>query len=121
LTEDWDPDGSDDDNNEKYLTARAAIGTLAVAATDEEVVFSLCKEDIAKSIVIILSTKNEELVHRVLVLLKIMLQHECSDQFASHLAEGNVIPSIAVTTSMNRPDLRELAKEVVELFTDKIG
>lgn len=120
LGEDWHPDEGDDEK-EKFFTSRASAGTLAVAAGDEGVATALCAEDCARTLRHWLGTKNVELVHRSLVIINQLLEHETSTTPARHLAEGSVIESMGVVAELNDPQLIELAKEAAEKLTKLIS
>lgn len=116
LIEDWDPAG--EDKTEKFLTARAALGTLAVAAGDEKVALALVQEDCGKTIQQVLRQEHEELIHRVLVLINQLLSHEESSvQIANHLAQFNIIPALSVAAKFKNPEFGELLSSIVEVMT----
>lgn len=119
FVEEWDP--SVDDNKEKFMTARASLGTLAGAACDEDVVNTLMKEDCGRTILHVLQIANEELVHRVLVLISQLLAHECAKQVANYLAQYNIIPSLSVVTRLKNPEFREILSSIVETMTSLLS
>lgn len=116
LAEDYDPaaeEAQDQDVKERFLIARAAMGTLAVAASDEQVAQALCEEDCVKSLRHVINTQNTELVHRALVMALQLLSHG-NQSIAKHLMEGSLVPCIAVVATLNDHQLGSLAKEVAE-------
>ena len=129
LSEEWnkemlsDGDGEDpaDDSSaidldalmrtESYQTSRAAIGTLAVAASDPEVCAAVLAENCASTVVSLLQSAAEELVHRALA-FALTFVNTNGVPAAKHLLEGGVVPALHVGTKMSNPRLRELCKEV---------
>lgn len=119
FVEDWDP--SVDDNKEKFLTARAALGTLAGASNDEDVVKAMVVEDCGRTIRHVLEVANEELLHRLLVVISEMLSHESAKDVANYLAQQNLIPALSVTTKFNNPALHEILVSIVETMTSLLS
>ncbi len=111
LAEDWT---SGDPADEAFLTARAAAGTLAGAASDPEVVEAMVKENCASTVRMLLETQNAELVHRALVIILELLSTE-KREVAEQLVLGEVIPAISVVTKMTSfPHLAELAMKCAQ-------
>lgn len=98
------------EETESYKTARAASGTLAVAAFDSEVCAALLAEGCASTVTALLESARPELVHRALVLLQ-QLAENGGSQMAKHLVEGGVVPAIAVVVRLGMPMLTDLAKQ----------
>eukprot|EP01035_Chromulina_nebulosa_P018083 gene18083-23731_t len=107
LCEDWD---NSNDPNECYATARAASGTLAMAANDDVVANAMIQEDCSKTLLSLLSSEKSELIYRALVII-ITLVETIGKKAAEHLGEGNVIQAIAVVLKINDEDLTQLAKD----------
>lgn len=121
LAEDWSPnpdqcEHTGDDFKEAFQTARASAGTLAMAATDPEVVASMIQHDAANAIVSLLQTEQLELVHRALFIVHAMLSTEVAG-VAMHLLQGGVVPAMAVVTKCGVQDLTDLAKECAALLS----
>ena len=114
LAEDWD---REEEPREAYLTARAAAGTLAVAASDELVGEALLSQDCARTIKSLLESQQQELVHRALVLIIELLSLEKKPLLAKHMMESGVIPAIAIVAKFNIPQLGELAMEAASLLS----
>ena len=126
LSEEWNKEipGSEDESSEttiidfdglvrteSYQTARAAIGTLAAAASDPEVCVAILTENCATTVVSLLQSSAEELVHRALVFaLNFVNTHGIPA--AKHLLEGGVVPALHVGTKLSNSRLRDLCKEV---------
>jgi hypothetical protein len=91
------------------MNARAAAGTLAVACADVEVCNFMLKEDCARTIVRLLNSSNEELVHRALVIIMELVETG-GNKLAIHMIEGNVIPAIAIVSKMSNENLLNIAK-----------
>jgi hypothetical protein len=90
-----------DERHERYLTARASAGTLAMAAgADERVCQTLCELDCAKTICALLESEQPELVHRALVWITEMTSAPENDevraQCATQLMEGGVVGAIGL-------------------------
>lgn len=112
---------------EKFLTARAAAGTLAVAAGDAEVGKALCEQDCAKTVVAMLESMQNELVHRALILISELVsanEPADADQCKSngvHLVEGGVVASISVVLKMNDAQLGGLARDAATALSAAIN
>lgn len=111
----------DDSDMQPYITARAAAGSLATIAGDNIIASIMIKEDCAKTIVALLDSVDNDLVHRALIiiieLLSINQTIEESYEIAQHLVEGTVIPSIGVVVKLTNPQLSNLAKEAAKLLS----
>lgn len=140
LVEDWENDdggeqsaSEDKDRHEKFLTARAAMGTLAMACMDEQVTLTVVTEDGARSIVHALQQRQLDLIHRTLVCILHMLSHvpegqsttsqqDVATHVAQYLAQNNVIPALSqATQSMqnqaNGAELEELMRSIAETMS----
>lgn len=110
---------------EKFLAARAAAGTLAIAAGDPEVGKALCEQDCAKTVVALLESMQNELVHRALILIsELVTAPEDADLCRSngvHLVEGGVVASISVVLKMNDAQLGGLAREAATALSKAIN
>lgn len=92
------------------MNARAAAGTLAVACADLKVCNSMLNEDCARTIVRLLNSSNEELVHRALIIIMELVETG-GNKLAIQLIEGNVIPAIAIVSKMSNKHLLNIAKD----------
>ena len=109
FSEDWD----NEDNEEAFATARAAAGTLAGAAGDEDVAKALLAENCATSLVSLLESENVELAHRAIVITTQLTEQTDVDlaaELATHLLEGGVVPALAVMMRCDNPMIAELAR-----------
>lgn len=113
--EDWD----NSDNDQAFLTARAAAGTLAMVAFDDGVCKALIAENCADTIKKLLDSCNPELIHRVLAMMHSFLSLE-NEYFAKYLFENQIVPSIANVMKLGNHNLVELAREVATLLSHAI-
>ena len=102
-----------DIKSESFLTARAAIGTIAMASYDNEVGESLEKADCMRTFTILLESENNELIHRVLVSILQLLEQD-QEQLTKYLIENGLLSLLQSTTIMSNPDLTELTKEIAQ-------
>ena len=126
---------------ERYLTARAAAGTLAVAAgADAEVCSALVSLDCARTLTALLESAKPELVHRALVWITEMvvtyeLEGEATEEerqlqqkdtelrrrCAVHLMEGGVVAAISVVLRLKDAQLGGLARDAAQALSKAIG
>jgi hypothetical protein len=97
--------------SESYMTARASAGTLAVAASDEEVCRAVVAENCSGTIICLLESRLPELVHRALV-IALNLVNVGGIAAAKHLLEHNVVPALHVGAKLGDANLAGLCKEV---------
>jgi hypothetical protein len=115
-----------DERHERYLTARASAGTLAMAAgADERVCQTLCELDCAKTICALLESEQPELVHRALVWITEMASapenEEIRAQCATHLMEGGVVGAIGVVVKLGDAQLGGLAKDAAQALSNAVN
>ncbi len=127
MCEDWNPneidtedERSEADLRESFLTARAAAGTLAGAASDAEVAAAMIKSDCASSICALLATEHVDLVHRSLVMIEALLSSEV-EGVAMHLLEGGVVPVMAVVAKAKNEQLANLARQCAKMLSAAIS
>jgi hypothetical protein len=98
LCEDW----SNEENEEAFLTARAAAGTLASVASDPQVAEALLAEECARSIASLLESEEPELIHRALVMVIDLCEGGTDNckKMATHLIESGVVPPLAKVMQM---------------------
>lgn len=116
----------DEERRERYLTARASAGTLAMAAgADEAVCKTLCELDCAKTICALLETAKPELVHRALVWVNEMASAPedaaVRVQCATHLVEGGAVGAIGVVLRLNDATLGGLAREAAQALSKAVN
>ena len=117
--EDWN---NETDPAECFKTACASSGTLAVAVSDEQTMRAVIAENGVSSVVALLDSHRDELVHRALVMLENMLAHEGALQceVAEHLVNGGIVPALStiISSSTSSSSLAPLAREIaVQLST----
>jgi hypothetical protein len=98
LCEDW----ANEENDEAFLTARAAAGTLACVVGDPQVAEALLAEECARSIASLLESEEPELIHRALVMVIDLCEGEADHckKMATHLIESGVVPPLAKVMQM---------------------
>jgi len=119
-------DTLDEEEHEKFLTARAASGTLAMAVSaDPAVGQALVKLDVARTIVSLLESCQPELVHRALVLVTELAtaaeEVEVNKSNAVHLVEGGVVAAIGVVLKMANAQLGGIARDAAQALSKAIG
>jgi hypothetical protein len=115
-----------DEQQQKYLAARASAGTLASAAgADDDVCRAMCEQDCAKTIAALLESEKPELVHRALVWITEMVtaseDASLRAQCAVHLVEGGVVGAISVVLRMGDMQLGGLAREAAQALSNAVG
>lgn len=116
LVEDWDP--ADGNSSEGFLSARAALGTLAMTCFDVGVANAMIAADFCKTYKFVLTTNNKDLVHRVLVSLLDLLD-EGRENIGIHLLEGQFLDTLADCTAVV-DDLRDLAESVMKALAHAV-
>lgn len=116
----------DEEDQEKYLTARASAGTLAMAAgADVEVGQALVKLDVARTLVTLLESAKPELVHRALVIIQELASAPEDPEIcrlnAVHLVEGGVVNAIGVVLKMGNAQLGGIAREAAQALSSAIA
>jgi hypothetical protein len=114
------------EQQQKYLSARAAAGTLASAAgADDDVCRTMCEHNCARTIGALLESEKPELVHRALVWITEMVtaseDASLRAQCAVHLVEGGVVGAISVVLKMGNMQLGGLAREAAQALSDAVG
>ena len=117
---------AEQEDHEKYLTARAASGTLAMATgADVEVGQALVKLDVARTLVTLLESSKPELVHRALVIITELASaaedSEICRANSVHLVEGGVVAAIGVVLKLGNAQLGGLAREAAHALSTAIG
>ena len=104
LAEDWD---GDEESSERFKTARAAIATVAIAAQDADVSKALFQLNCVETMLIILRTKNDELIQRVIFLIQQLMN---SDESLEYLKNQNLID--ALKNLNDNQDFSTVAEEI---------
>jgi hypothetical protein len=116
LAEDWTKE--DGTKSEAFITARAAAGTLATAASDDDVVTAMIELKLADTLKALLVSENVELIHRAVVIIYEFASSNRKDA-AYHLLENGVIPAMSSISSLSE-ELKSLAKESATKLFDII-
>jgi len=108
LAEDWN--GDNDSIDECFKAARAAIATVAMAASDPDVVKALINLNCIDTIVIVLESKHEDMVQRVLFLINQMLTDESA---FIYLQNQKLLDSLtAVNNDSSSAEVKEIAMDI---------
>jgi hypothetical protein len=113
LSEDWNE--AEGVQSESFKTARAAAGTLAVAAAEPDVAKAMIELNCSQTIKSLLVTGNIELVQRSLVIVIELLQENGKDA-ALHLLENGITESIQKASFAIGEEIADLAKEALTLL-----
>ena len=118
LCEDWDV--QEGEKSENFLTARAAAGTLACAAFDEEVAQAMVAENSVLSLKTLLETGSDALIHRALVIILEMTTLR-KREVAFHLMEGGIISALGVVANSGNTELRKLGTEAAKVLLEVVN
>ena len=113
LCEEWD----EDIQSPEYLTARAASGTLAVAASDIDVCLSLCASNCVNTLISLMSSEREELIHRSLVITLEMISHE-NREIVSHFTSSQILDTLSGLSTNENPTIQQLLAEILRSFSE---
>lgn len=114
-------DLDNEDNHEAEATSRAASGTLAMAASDDKVCEAMMKEKCVEIFVRVLSMCNNDINHRVLVILQNMLEMQNKKDIALQFMEAGIISIFSdLLKTLDTSDVVRALVEEVAVSLSKI-
>lgn len=111
-------DYDNEENDSAYPTARAALGTLAMAAQSKPVCDAMIKENCMGTIAGVLGSQQIELLHRGLVMVLEMLSQ--GGDIVEHLKEHNIL-GILSGVPIENETIKGLMTEITSILASTVA